>query len=162
MLTICGGKWTTYRKMAEDCVDHAVTLARLEDNPCLTRELRIHGYHEDRKSLGSLSFYGSDAREIEQLVKENPELGEKLHKDLPFCKAEVIWAARSELARTVEDFLARRVRALFLNASAALEMAPEVAQLMAQELKKDDSWVKEQLQQFKALANQYMLKVVIS
>jgi len=162
LLTICGGKCTTYRKMAEDCVDHAVTLARLDEKPCATKDLKIHGYHEDRQSLGSLSFYGSDAKEIQKLIKTSPELGEKLHKDLPFCKAEVIWAARSEMARTVEDFLARRVRALFLNAAAALEMAPAVAELMAEELKHDDAWVKEQLQQFKTLANQYMLKVVIT
>jgi glycerol-3-phosphate dehydrogenase len=166
LLTICGGKWTTYRKMAEDCVDHAVTLARLEEKPCVTKELKIHGYHEDRKALGPLSFYGSDAKQIQSIIKKSPELGERLHKDLPFCKAEVIWAARSEMARTVEDFLARRVRALFLNAAAAIEMAPVTAELMARELEKDDAWVKEQLQEFNALANQYRLKdtlkVVIS
>src|SRR5262249_13919332 len=150
MLTICGGKWTTYRKMAEDCVDQAITLAQLEEKPCITKELKIHGYHADCKRLGNLSFYGSDAEQIKQLVKTEPELGDKLQKDLPFCIAEVVWGARSEMARTVEDFLARRVRALFLNAGAALEMAPAVADLMAKELQKDDAWKTEQLKQFKA------------
>ena len=161
LLTICGGKWTTYRHMAEECVDHAVTLARLDDQPCVTKELKIHGYREDGRALGHLAFYGSDAEQIRLLINENKELGDRLHPALPYCQAEVIWAVRKEMARTVEDFLSRRVRALFLNSSAAVEMAPKVAEIMAAELKQDARWQSEQIAQFKTLAKIYMLPQLI-
>ncbi len=157
LLTICGGKWTTYRHMAEDCVDHAIVLAQLDEKPCPTKDLKIHGYLEDCDSLGSLAVYGSDAEKIQQLVAENGDLGKKLHPSLPYIAAEVIWAMRHEMARTVEDILSRRMRALFLNSKAAIEMAPAVAGIMALELNKDDSWKEEQLKAFKELAQQYVL-----
>jgi glycerol-3-phosphate dehydrogenase len=157
LLTICGGKWTTYRHMAEDCVDHAITLAKLDEKPSVTKKLKIHGCQKDVQGLGTLAFYGTDAKHIQALIKENKQLGEKLHDALPYCGAEVVWAARSEMARTVEDFLARRVRALFLNAAAASAMAPRVAELMAIELNRDEEWKKDQISKFHELAKQYML-----
>jgi glycerol-3-phosphate dehydrogenase len=162
LLTICGGKWTTYRHMAEDCVDHAITLAKLDEKPSVTKTLKIHGCQKDVKGLGALAFYGTDARYIQALIKENKQLGEKLNEALPYCGAEVVWAARSEMARTVEDFLARRVRALFLNAAAAVAMAPKVAELMAIELNKDEGWKKDQIAKFQDLAKQYMLSDKLS
>ncbi len=155
LLTIAGGKWTTYRNMAEDCVNHAATLARLEDRPCITRTLSIHGSHPEPERLGTLSCYGSDATGIQELCRENPSLGEKLHADLPYCGAEVVWATRVEMARTVEDVLARRTRALFLNSKAAMEMAPRVASLMAFELGKDTEWEMGQVELFQELAKGY-------
>jgi glycerol-3-phosphate dehydrogenase len=123
LMTVCGGKWTTYRQMAEDCVDQAATLAQLPERPCLTRDLKIHGFQSSSEDSGPLAVYGSDAGEIGKLISENAALGETLHPDLPYLKAQVIWAVRHEMARTIEDVLARRTRALFLN-SAALAMAP--------------------------------------
>ena len=157
MLTICGGKWTTYRHMAEEAVDHAVTLAKLHERECRTKTLAIHGYHKFRAELGHMYVYGSDFEKIQELIASDKLLGEPMHADLPFTRAEVIWATRHEMARSVEDFLARRTRALFLNSSAAMAMAPEVARIMALELKRDSSWVNEQLAQFKTLADQYCL-----
>jgi glycerol-3-phosphate dehydrogenase len=157
LLTICGGKWTTYRKMAEDCVDHAVMLTKLPEKNCITKNLRIHGYHENREVLGDLSFYGSDALIIQELIYNDSTLGEKLLPALPYLQAEVVFAARTEMARTVDDFLSRRVRALFLNAQASIAMAPKVAQLMAKELNLDAGWVNDQLAVFKKLASQYVL-----
>jgi glycerol-3-phosphate dehydrogenase len=157
LLTITGGKWTTYRHMAEDTVDHAITLGRLRDESCPTRNLKIHGYAEPTASDGDedpLEVYGSDAAEIRSLA-QNPEFAKPLHPALPYIGAEVVWAARSEMARTVEDVLARRTRALFLNAHAAIEMAERVAQLLAHELGHDDTWITSQLQSFSALAKQY-------
>jgi glycerol-3-phosphate dehydrogenase len=155
LLTIAGGKWTTYRNMAEDCVNHAATLARLEDRPSVTRTLPIHGSHSDPEEFGSLAVYGSDAPAIQALIRANPELEAPLHPHLPYCGAEVIWAARHEMARTVEDVLARRTRALFLNARAASAMAQSVARLMATEL----GWTRErdeaQIVGFQELARQY-------
>jgi glycerol-3-phosphate dehydrogenase len=158
LLTICGGKWTTYRKMAEDGVDHALTLAKLEEKPCVTKNLKIHGHMEIGTIDGYLSVYGSDAPKIDSLIVQEPKLGERLHPNLPYCGAEVIWSVRSEMCRTVEDFLARRVRALFLNAHAAIEMAPAVASLMAEELTKDKQWQEQQVRLFCEMAQQYLVQ----
>ncbi|HEY6487732.1 MAG: glycerol-3-phosphate dehydrogenase/oxidase [Terracidiphilus sp.] len=157
LLTITGGKWTTYRHMAEDAVDHAITLGRLRDEPCPTRNLHIHGYLEDASSLGSLDVYGSDAEAIRTLAKE-PRLAAQLHPALPYIAAEVVWGARAEMSRSVEDALARRTRALFLNAGAAIAMAPAVADLLAAELGRDAAWADAEVATFRALAHQYKVE----
>jgi len=154
LLTITGGKWTTYRHMAEDCVDHAITLGKLPDAECTTKSLKIHGYMEDSGALGSLEVYGADAEAIRELAK-NPALALQLHPELPYIAAEVVWAARAEMARTVEDVLARHTRALFLNARAAMAMAEPVAKVLAAELGRDEAWVAAQVKEFCALAEQY-------
>jgi glycerol-3-phosphate dehydrogenase len=156
LLTITGGKWTTYRNMAEDCVNQAATLAYLPEKACVTRELPIHGHHTKASRYGSLAVYGSDAPAIQQLIRADASLGERLHPALPYCGAEVVWAVRAEMACTVEDVLARRTRALFLNARAAVAMAPRVAELMEKELGRDASWPAKQLEAFGHLARAYI------
>jgi len=158
LLSIGGGKWTTYRKMAEDCIEHAIMLARLEERPCKTATLAIHGAQRDANLPGPLAVYGADARPIEQLARQEPALAEPLHAALPVIGAQVIWAARVEMARTVEDVLARRTRALFLNARAARAMAPAVARLMARELDRDESWQRHQLEQFSQTADCFVVQ----
>ncbi len=158
LLSIAGGKWTTYRNMAEDCVDQAATLADLPDQPCTTRTLNIHGWHENAASFGPLAFYGADAPAIRDLAAAEPALCQPLDTDLPYTAAEVIWAAREEMARTVEDILARRTRALFLNARAAIRMAPRVAALMARELGRDATWQAAQVESFTRLAGGYLVQ----
>ncbi len=160
LLTIVGGKWTTYRHMAEDAVNHAITLGKLDDKPCVTQELRIHGYTQKTDVREPLFVYGSDADKIRALASESPELASQLHPDLPYIAAEIVWAAREEMSRTVEDALARRTRALFLNARAAIAMAPAVAALLAKELGKDDAWATEQVRAFNTLAAQYTLEKI--
>ena len=157
LMTICGGKWTTYRHMAEDCVDQAATLAQLPEKPCVTQHLHIHGAAASAKESGPLAVYGEDAARIRGLIAEKAALGEKLHPLLPYVKAEVVWAAREEMARTLEDILARRTRALFLNARAALEIVPAVADLMAAELRWSDADKTRQLADFRAIAEKYVL-----
>jgi glycerol-3-phosphate dehydrogenase len=154
LLTIAGGKWTTYRHMAEDAVNHAITLGKLPVAECTTKNLRIHGYLTDSAALGALEVYGSDAEAIRKLA-ENPALAVQLHPALPYIAAEVVWAARVEMARTLEDVLARHTRALFLNAEAAMAMAEPAARLLAAELGRDESWVAAQVKEFCALAEQY-------
>src|ERR1700692_1864844 len=175
LITVTGGKWTTYRHMAEDCVDQAATLAELPEKPCPTHHLHIHGFEETpqdqtrkesqkelqkefAKKFRSLKIYGSDASEIRKLIDADPTLGEQLHIALPYIKAEVVWAVREEMARTLEDVLARRLRALFLNARAALEMAPAVSTLMAKELAWDEPTQEKQLAAFRAVASNYILQ----
>ena len=134
LLTITGGKWTTYRKMAEDVVDHALTLGDLEPRPCVTQQFPIHGYHRHAERFGALAFYGSDATEIELLAETDERLRAPLHPRLGITGAEVRWACRREMARTVDDVLSRRTRCLLFDAQAAIEVAPRVAELMATEL----------------------------
>ena len=152
LLTIAGGKWTTYRKMAEDAVDHASVLAGLQERPSLTRDLPIHGCQKEAPVDKNLAVYGSDAVAIEQLMREQPELAEPFDPALPICGAQVVWAVREEMARTLDDVLARRTRALFLNARSAVAMAPAVARLMARELRRDQSWQDQQLGDFNNIA----------
>jgi glycerol-3-phosphate dehydrogenase len=157
LLTTTGGKWTTYRHMAEDTVNQAIELARLEEKPCVTRTLNIHGFHPHAERFGHLSVYGSAAVAIHDLMRIDPSLGEPLDLALPYTRAEVVWGVRIEMARTVEDVLARRTRALFLNAASAVRMAPAVAAIMARELGCDGSWQRSQVSAFTALAQQYAL-----
>jgi glycerol-3-phosphate dehydrogenase len=162
LLTIAGGKWTTYRKMAEDCVDHAATLAELADQPCVTRTLAVHGSHDQAEQFGELRYYGSDAPAIQQLMAERPEWSQQLHPDLPIYGAQAIWAARHEMARTVDDVLARRTRALFLNAAAAMAMAPQVAKLLATELGQSADWVAAQCGTFENMARNYLAPTTLA
>jgi glycerol-3-phosphate dehydrogenase len=157
LLTTTGGKWTTYRNMAEHTVDQAADFAGLAERPCVTRTLNVHGFHSNAGRFGPLSVYGSDALEIQDLMGATPSLAAPLHEQLPYTGAEVVWATRHEMARTVEDVLARRTRALFLNARAAEAMAPEVARLMAGELGWDPSREAAEAASFSTLAKGYQL-----
>jgi len=158
LVNIAGGKWTTYRNMAEHCVDQAATLAGLTERPSVTKHLNIHGFHQHAERFGSLAFYGVDAPFIQEIIRADASLGEPMHPALPYCAAEVVWAAREEMARSVEDVLARRTRALFLNARAAIQMAPRVAQILAKELGRNQQWQENQIQLFEELAKGYLVK----
>jgi glycerol-3-phosphate dehydrogenase len=156
LITIAGGKWTTYRKMAEDTVDQAALLAQLQERPSVTKELNIHGFHQNAGQFGHLAVYGSDAVLLHALLSEDPRLACPLHPAHPYLAGEVVWAVRREMARTVEDFLSRRRRVLIIDARASMEMAPEVARLMARELGRDSRWESDQTAAFEALARGYL------
>jgi glycerol-3-phosphate dehydrogenase len=156
LLTIAGGKWTTYRQMAQDCVDHAATLAGLDARPCVTKRLNIHGYHKSPQKFGSLAIYGSDAPALKDLLRAEASHQERIHPDLPALCGEAVWAVRFEAARTVDDFLARRTRSLFLNARAAMQAAPKAAALMAAELGHNHQWEKEQVAEFERIGAKFM------
>jgi glycerol-3-phosphate dehydrogenase len=158
LVTAAGGKWTTYRHMAEDTVNHAAELARLPDRPCMTRTLRIHGFADHADTLSPLSAYGSDATRLRDLEREDPSLADLLDHTLPYTRSQVVWAARMEMARTVEDVLARRCRALFLNAAAAIRMAPVTATLLARQFGRDEAWERAQIGEFSSLARQYLIQ----
>ncbi|RPD46874.1 glycerol-3-phosphate dehydrogenase/oxidase [Hymenobacter sediminis] len=159
LLTITGGKWTTYRRMGQDVIDKVIGLGLLPPAPSQTAHLPIHGASLPPGSRGNhLSAYGSDLPALQELITQHPELGEPLDEALEFLRAEVVWAARSEMARTVEDVLARRVRVLFLDARAAIRIAPQVAALLAQELGRNEQWQQQQVEAFTALARHYLPK----
>ena len=157
LITITGGKWTTYRKMGEDTIEQAVTIGSLEPHESKTAELRLHGWRENAAQPDTLRLYGSDAPGIRMLARESAELGSQLHPRLPLIAAEVICAARYEMARTVEDVLARRTRALLLDARASIEIAASVAALLANELGRDETWEKNQARAYSELAQGYLL-----
>ena len=158
LITITGGKWTTFRKMGEDTVDKAVNVHNLKGSESKTEGMRIHGYLENVDFQDPLYFYGSDKKGIKLLTEENPDWRSPIHENYPYIKAQVIWAVRHEMARTVEDFLARRVRVLFLDARAAIDMAETTAKLMQKELGEDYAWAKNQSEAFIKLANRYLLE----
>jgi glycerol-3-phosphate dehydrogenase len=159
LITVIGGKWTTYRQMGEDLINRAEQTGGLARKPSITAELRLHGSEKssaDSFAASRLRIYGSDAKTVDELSQSRPELNSLLHPRLPYLAAEVIWATRYEMAVTVEDVLARRTRALFLDAAAAVECAPEVARLMAGELNQPAEWEQQQLQLFCRLAEGYL------
>jgi len=157
LITITGGKWTTYRQMAQETVDLCIKKCVFPKRKCVTKDLHIHGYKPATDDGSWLHIYGSDGEKIHALQNEKPEYAEKLHVNFDFTAAEVIWAVREEMAVTVEDVLARRVRALILDARAAMEMAPKVARIMACELDRNEVWEKEQVAAFEQLASGYII-----
>jgi glycerol-3-phosphate dehydrogenase len=156
LITLTGGKWTTYRKMAEDVIDQAQELVKLPRYLCPTEAMKIHGWAESSDSANHLKGYGSDAVAIQAIIDSDPSAADRLHPNLPYQQAEVIWHAREEMARTVEDVLARRTRALLLNASASIEAAPLVAAMLAKELGHDTAWQAEQVDVYTELAKGYV------
>jgi glycerol-3-phosphate dehydrogenase len=157
LVTIAGGKWTTYRKMGEDTIDHAAMVAGLDERPSRTADLRLHGWSED-PDLREWSGHGADTPALAHLAAERPGWDEPLHPNLPYRVAEVVWAARHEMARTVEDVLARRTRSLLLDARASVEVAPRVAALLAAELGKDAGWERRQVAEYGELGRGYWLE----
>jgi glycerol-3-phosphate dehydrogenase len=156
LLTIIGGKWTTFRKMGQDAIDRAIKSLGLPSKKCQTENLKIHGYSTDNQ--GFENIYGSDMQGIQNLITQNVDWGKPLHSNLPINPAQIIWAVRFEMARQIEDVLARRTRCLLLNAQATIEIAPQVAEIMAKELEKSKDWTNEQIEKFTQLAQKYLLK----
>ena len=157
LITITGGKWTTYRQMAQETVDFGIKKCGLPLKKCVTKDLKIHGYKPTGDRNNWRYVYGSDGDKILALEKETPEYSEKLHPSFDFTVAEVIWAVREEMAVTVEDVLARRTRALYLDARVSMEIAPKVAHILSQELNQDEAWEKQQVEEFARLISHYVI-----
>ena len=158
LVTIIGGKWTTYRQMGEEVVDKLITTGGLQKRKSKTKHLKIHGYKKNPNFNDPLYFYGSDKSIIDELIKKQPDLGEWLSEDLKILKAQVIFAVKYEMAQNISDVLARRTRALFLDAEESIRIAPRVASLMAHELFKDKDWEREQTELFRSIASNYLIK----
>ncbi|WP_375241305.1 glycerol-3-phosphate dehydrogenase/oxidase [Polaribacter sp.] len=157
LISVIGGKWTTFRRMAQDTIDNAIKAGLLIEKECVTKDLKIHGAKETKDRSNHLYVYGSDQKGILDLIAESPELAETIHPNTHFLKAEVVWAAKYEMARTVEDILARRARLLFLDAICAIQSAPVVAKLLAKILDKNSDWEKKQIREFVKIADYYVL-----
>jgi glycerol-3-phosphate dehydrogenase len=157
MITVTGGKWTTYRRMGQDTINRAAQVAELPKRPSPTLELKLHGWTSETPASSTWeSVYGSDLSALCALSAQNPSLEALLHPRLPFKLREVVWAARYEMAQSVEDVLARRTRALFLDARAAIESAPAVADILARELNRTEAWKQNDLRNFQETAKGYL------
>jgi glycerol-3-phosphate dehydrogenase len=132
LITITGGKWTTYRKMAEEVIDIASETAGLNANPSITKDLLLYGHDQPVPPASISSLEKNDLALFIQSAVEN------------------------EMCLTVEDFLSRRSRQLVLDTSAAIEAAPFVAETMASRLGKDNEWIKQQLAVFNSIAKNYL------
>jgi glycerol-3-phosphate dehydrogenase len=159
LVTIVGGKWTTYRRMAQDTMDRVIEVGGLPARPCSTETLRLHGWKpsDPAAPADALALYGTDAEAIEDLMREDPGLREPLDPRLPYPRALVVWAARREMARTLEDVLSRRTRSLLLDAAASVDAAPAAAKLLARELGRDAAWASAQVEAYRRLAAGYRI-----
>jgi glycerol-3-phosphate dehydrogenase len=160
LVTIIGGKWTTYRKMAQDTVDDAISVGGLPERPCVTETLRLHGWmrRDDARlpQAGHMQMYGSEAAAVQAFLADDPLRMQLLHPRLPYTCGQVPWAARHEMARTVEDVLARRTRSLLLDARASIAAAPHVAEMLAAELGREPAWIAAQIEEYQTLARGYL------
>lgn len=157
LVSVIGGKWTTYRKMAEDTLSKISRNKMLPFKNCITENLKIHGYQQPETAADSLSYYGTDKAGIQMLMAENESWNKPLAKGVNITEAQVIWAIRHEMARTVEDVLARRTRLLFIDAKAAYNLAPTIADIMREELKETEEWKEKQIASFAELAKGYLI-----
>jgi glycerol-3-phosphate dehydrogenase len=154
LVTVAGGKWTTYRRMAEDTLNFAISHKLIAaKKPCVTKQLKLHGTDPNFPTSGPLARYGTDAKKVVALMEEDANLAKPIDPALPFTFAEVVFAVREEMARTVEDVLSRRMRALILDSAAARRAAPQVANIMAAELGYDSDWIAQQVASFEELAH---------
>lgn len=158
LITITGGKWTTYRKMAEDTIDEAIIVGHLEEKPCRTKSLKIHGGESYSPTDDPLRYLGSDIENLHSMIKTNPSLAVKLHPDFDYVTGLIHLAIRDEYAQTLEDMLARRMRLLYLNVDAAKSIATLVADEMKNVLQKDSNWASKQINEFTLLAKKYSVR----
>ena len=161
LVSILGGKWTTYRKMAEDTLDRAIDVGMLDRRPCATESLRIHGWmSRTDPALPAedwLRVFGTDAQQVRSVCAERAEWSAPMHPNLQIPLGVAAYAVRHEMARTVDDVLARRTRCLLLDARAARSCAQSVAQVIAEERGHDSAWVSRERASFEALADGYIL-----
>jgi glycerol-3-phosphate dehydrogenase len=155
LLTIIGGKWTTYRRMAEETIERAIKAGFLEKSKCITSHLRLASPVSNITSE-RFHIYGDHTIDIEKIISEKPEMGFALDKRLPYTRAEIIWICRNEMPVNIEDILARRTRSLFLNARASADMAPQVADIMAAEFGFDQNWKNDQIDSYNRLIKNYI------
>tara|TARA_Y100000588_G_scaffold61869_2_gene61131 strand:+ start:6618 stop:8189 length:1572 start_codon:yes stop_codon:yes gene_type:complete len=155
LITIAGGKWTTFRKMGEDAIDTAIQSGGLEDRPSRSQSMKFSGDLSAEDSSHRFARKVSNADTLQSWIEEDPKLGERIHERLDYSWAEVLWAIREELSESVEDVLARRTRSLFLDASASLDIAPSIAQFMAEELGRDSDWEEQSIAAFNEIADAF-------
>lgn len=155
LISVFGGKWTTYRRMAEETIDRAVKAGLIEKRKCITTHLLLSG-NTNSTSHGRLRIYGKGCAEIEEMISADPSSGVPVHRALPYTRAELTWICRNEMPVSTIDVLSRRTRALILNARASAEIAPEVTRIMAETMGYDQHWQADQIKSFNELIEKYL------
>jgi glycerol-3-phosphate dehydrogenase len=156
LVSLIGGKWTTYRKMGEDTVAYFTRITGQTLTKSSTSAQKIHGWTATLPA-GHWRIYGSDAEKIKALANQNPRWQERIHPQFPNILAEVVWACKQEMAMTLEDVLSRRIRMLILDPEAALASAETVARTMAAVLQKEEDWITSELTNFRKIAAKYLI-----
>jgi glycerol-3-phosphate dehydrogenase len=168
LVTVTGGKFTTYRRMAEDTVDKVVELLGRGAKRSPTKRVALLGAEgtpplrapgaaqrlgvREARLTHLVGRYGSEARTVIAMIEADPELGRHLVPGLPYLRAEAVYAARYEMARTLDDVLSRRTRALLLARDASAAAALQVGQLVAPELGWSPDRVAAEVAAFRAAA----------
>lgn len=160
LVSIIGGKWTTYRRMAEDVVDKVIKTYGFRNSRSVTKDIAIHGNVKPAEEIrhDHLFIYGSEVEKYLRFEASKPEYKDKIHPEYPYTVGQIVWSIRFEMARTVEDFLGRRIRLLLLDARAAMTATKKVSEIMAEEFGYDKHWAHKQEQDFLTLANTYIIK----
>ena len=155
LISVLGGKWTTYRKMGEDAINTSALVGGLKEQKCKTKKLLLHGYDEQADISDPLHVYGSDRKKIILMgqLEDNESLSEKFY----ISKNLILWSIEHEMAIHLEDVLARRIRCLFLDAKETFKIAPKVAEIMAEALQKDEDWIVNELKEFNTITQNYII-----
>ncbi|MFW5758608.1 MAG: glycerol-3-phosphate dehydrogenase/oxidase, partial [Bacteroidota bacterium] len=156
LFTMIGGKWTTFRKMAEDMVAKVEKVKNWDKTHSKTRKFKIHGYKTDIDLNDPMYVYGTDKEKILDLARSEAGMDQMISESLPLMKAQVVWAVREEMARTTEDVLARRIRCLFLDARESIRIAASVTSVIAKELRRSKEWEEQQVKSFTNMAEKYL------
>lgn len=157
LFTLIGGKWTTFRRMAEDLLKSVEKSKNWQRTKSQTRNFHIHGYQSEIDRNDALYFYGADKMLLNELCSKNIGYQNLISEKLQLFEVQVYWAVHNEMARTVEDVLARRTRCILFDSRESVRIAPVVAKIMANELEKDAEWVDSQVRSFEELSKNYML-----
>lgn len=157
LITVTGGKWTTYRLMAEHCINRTAEWVQLPQRSCKTKNIHIHSCCNESETIEDLAVYGLDAISIQNLLDSESNYRKPFHPEFTVMAGEVIWMVRHEMARTVEDVLARRTFCLYLNAKESINAAYQVAKIMASELGQDDEWQKQQITKYKRFTQNFLI-----
>ena len=155
LLSILGGKWTTYRKIAEDAINTSISIGGFNERKCITENLQIHGYMKNPDWNDPLHVYGNDSSLIKKLKITNGN--KSLSKKLYISPNQIIWSLKNEMAVKLEDILARRTRCLFLDAKETVRIAPKVLDIMKTFLNKDNDWEKKEFSNFMKISKNYIL-----
>ena len=159
LVSVEGGKWTIYRRMAEDAINKVIRSGMLVKRPCHTSNMPVYGAMDGLSKEDRLHIYGKHMHDIKAMADLSPAYNKTLHPLLPYTRAEIIWIIRNEMPVRIEDVLARRTRALFLDARASREMAPAVAAIMAEEMGYDKEWELQQVREYNELVENYIVKL---
>ena len=155
LISVLGGKWTTYRKISEDAIDTAISINKLKKKKCKTKKTKLFGYKKKVDFSDPMHVYGSLKKKVESLggIDDNKSLSTKFY----ISNNIIEWSIIHEMALTVEDILARRTRCVFLDSNESKLIAPSVAKKMADVLEKDQEWIDSELKNFNKLIKNYTI-----